>query len=67
LAPAKHSALHGTGLFLFQSLACGTKFVDLVEHSFQEGFSGGRGDPCPLQLADFSALPVDLDAHPLDF
>jgi hypothetical protein len=65
-APSGHFALRGTGLFLFQSLACGTKFVDLVEHSFQEGFGGGRGDPCPLELADFAPLRVNLNPHPLN-
>jgi hypothetical protein len=67
LATAKHYALHGTGLFLFQSVPFGTKFVDLVEHSFQEGFGRGRGNPCPLELSDFAPLPLDLDPHPLNF
>jgi hypothetical protein len=66
LAPAKHFALHGTRLFLFQPITFSTQIVDLVEHSFKEGLGRRRRDPCPMQLADFAALPQDLDPHPLD-
>jgi hypothetical protein len=54
-------------MFLFQSIPFGTQIVDLVEHSFQEGFGRGRRDPCPLELADFAPLPMNLDPHPLNF
>jgi hypothetical protein len=36
-------------------------------HPSKKEFGGGGGDPCPLELEDFPALPSDLDAHVLDF
>jgi hypothetical protein len=48
-------------------VALHTHPIDLGQHSFQQGFGRGRGNACPLKLADFAALSVDLGAHPLDF
>jgi hypothetical protein len=34
---------------------------------YRDGFGRGRGYAGPLKLADFAALPVDLDAHSFNF
>jgi hypothetical protein len=51
----------------FELVSLGTKLVDLVQHPLQQRFRCGYGDARPLQLSDFTALSVDLAAHPLDF
>jgi hypothetical protein len=54
-------------VLLFQLVALGTKLVDLFEHPLQQRICRGCGDARPLQLADFTALPLNLHAHPLNF
>ena len=44
-----------------------TKPVDLGLHPGQQLFCRAGGDPRPLKLADFPALPSHLAAHVLDF
>jgi hypothetical protein len=43
------------------------KPVDPGLHPGQQLFRRTGGDPCPLKLADFTALPSHLAAHVLDF
>jgi hypothetical protein len=54
-------------LFFLELVPLLAHAVDIREHSFQQGFGRGRGYASPLKLADFAALPVDLDAHSFDF
>ena len=45
----------------------GAKPVDLGLHPRQQFFRRSGWDPCPLKLANFTALPRHLAAHVLDF
>jgi hypothetical protein len=45
----------------------GAKPVDPGLHSRQQLFRRTGGNPSPLQLPDFTALPRHLAAHVLDF
>jgi hypothetical protein len=63
----KHAPFRRTTLLHFKPLPLSTKVIDFGVHPCKEEFSRGGGDPCPLELEDFPALPSDLDAHVLDF
>jgi hypothetical protein len=54
-------------LLFLEPVPLGAKVVDFGMHPAEEEFSRGRGDPRPLELEDFLALPGHLDAHSLDF
>jgi hypothetical protein len=41
--------------------------IDAGEHFFQQSFGRSCGDPRPLKLTYFAALPVNLSPHTLDF
>jgi hypothetical protein len=65
--PAAKHAPFRAALLLFEQFTLSTKVVDFGVHPSKEEFSRGGGNPCPLKLEDFLALPSDLDAHVLDF
>jgi len=52
---------------LLEALPLSAKVIDFGVHPSKEEFSRSGGDPCPLELEDFPALPSDLNAHVLDF
>jgi len=64
---AEHKPCRRTALLFLEPLPLSTKVIDFGVHPSKEEFSRSGGDPCPLELEDFPALPSDLNAHVLDF
>jgi hypothetical protein len=50
----------------FQAVALFAKFIDFIEHSFEQSIGRSRGYPSPLKLSDFAALAVHLHPPALD-
>jgi hypothetical protein len=49
-----------------QPVALCAQLIDLGLHPSQQLFRGLCRNACPLKVANFSALPVDLVAHMFD-
>lgn len=63
----KYFPFAGTDLLFPDPVTLGAHAVDFSQHSFQKRVSRCRGDTRPLKLPDFTALPLNLGSHPLDF
>jgi hypothetical protein len=64
--PGPEPSLAGSALLFLEPVPFGTQFIDFIEYPFQERFSRDSGNLSTLQLADFTPLTVNLDAHSLD-